>query len=203
MSEPEPALNSRADKPSHSLLWRLFRPYDIGFYLMIILSWVGIIYSSADLAASRWYWHWLVPGFGVISVLTRWHKTAPIFKTRSLLILHEVLYWGGILILTYLIYTLASPNNAWIDLFDERQVSFLISFILATGTYLAGLDHDWRLCVVAAFILSGGLVNVVFSNLAPLLVWIGLGIVVVYFLWTWFSHQYSHRQDEKTLPTET
>jgi hypothetical protein len=178
----------------------MFRPQDIGFYLMIILSWIGIVYSSADLAASHWYWHWLVPGFGVISLTTKWNKIEPDFKARSSLVLHEILYWGGVLSLTYLIYFLSSPANQWINLFNERQVSFLISFILATSTYLAGLYQDWRLCVVAGFILSGGLVNVVFSNLAPLLVWFGLGIIVIYFLWTWWFH--NRRQDGKTFPTE-
>jgi hypothetical protein len=178
----------------------MLRPQDIGFYLMIILSWIGIIYSSADLADSRWYWHWLVPSFGVISTLIRWHKIEPVFKARLLLVLHEVLYWGGILSLTYLIYALASPNNNWIDLFNQEQASFLISFTLATGTYLVGLDHDWRFCVVAVFILGSGLINVVFTNLAPSLAWIGLVIVILYLLWTWWHSRWQHR---KTLPAET
>lgn len=194
MSEFESTLEVMPVESKRSL-WRwLFRPMDIGFYLMIILSWIGILYSTSDLEGSRWYWHWLVPGFGAICIFTRWNETGPNAKARVLLVLHEILYWGGVLSLTYLVYALSLPANDWIDLFDVRQVSFLIALILATSTYLAGLNHDWRLCVVAAFILIGGIINVAFSNLAPLLVWVGLGIVVIYFAWAWLYGRWQNRK---------
>lgn len=192
MLELEPTQESNATETPPSLWRRLFRIQDIGFYLMIILSWIGILYSTSDLAGSRWYWHWLIPGFGAICILTRWSNTEATSKARSWLVLREVLYWGGVLALTYLIYALSSPTNDWMDLFDVRQVGFLVSFILALSTYLASLDHDWRLAIVAAFILIGGLSNVAFSNLAPLLVWVGLGIIAIYFVWTWLRSRWAH-----------
>lgn len=180
-------------------LWRsLLRPKDIGFYLMIVLSWIGILYSTSNMAGGRWYWHWLIPSFGAICIFIRWNKTETTVKARVLLVLHEVLYWGGVLTLMYLIYALSSPDNGWVNLFDLRQVSFLAGFILATSTYLAGLNRDWRLCVVAAFILAGGLINVAFSNLAPTVVWGGLSIIVAYIVWAWLHSKWRNR---KTLPT--
>ncbi|MCB1920159.1 MAG: hypothetical protein KDJ28_09305 [Candidatus Competibacteraceae bacterium] len=200
MSEFESTLELTLVEPKHHSLWRrLLRPKDIGFYLMILLSWVGIIYSTSSLEGSRWYWHWLIPGFGVICIFTRWNKTEKTFKARALLVLHEILYWGGVLGLTSLIYAVSSPANSWIDLFDIRQLSFLVAFILATSTYLAGLNRDWRLCVVAAFILTGGLANVAFSNMAPTLIWGSFAVIVTYIVWAWLHSIWRSR---KTLPTD-
>ncbi|MCB1823102.1 MAG: hypothetical protein KDJ54_00325 [Candidatus Competibacteraceae bacterium] len=194
MLEREPTLDSKPFATQSSPWRRLLRPKDIGFYLMIALSWIGLIYSTYDLTSSRWYWHWLIPGFGIICISIEWHNVAPTLKARSVLVLRQVLYWGGVLALAYLIYALSSSNNALIDLFDVRQASFLLTFTLAISTYLAGLHHDWRLCVVAAFILSGGLVNVAFSNLAPMLIWVGLGIIVTYVVWTWAYGRWRRRK---------
>lgn len=202
MSEPECALDAELAEIRLPLWRRLFRLKDVSFYLMIGLTWAGILYSASDQINSRWYWHWLIPGFGIISLLLKWRQTEPTVQARARLVLHEALYWGGVLGLVYLLYALASPTNDWLDLFDERQVSFLAAFLLAASTYLAGLNHDWRLCVVGAFILIGGVINVAFSNLAPLLVWIGLGIVALYFVWTWLYHRWRRGEAVKTVKTQ-
>ena len=43
MSEPELAQVPEPAETQPSLLRRLFRPKDIGFYLMIVLAWIGTI----------------------------------------------------------------------------------------------------------------------------------------------------------------
>jgi cytochrome oxidase assembly protein ShyY1 len=35
---------------------------------------------------------------------------------------------------------------------------------------------------------------VAFSNLAPLLAWIGLGVVVAYFVWVWAYNRWQERK---------
>lgn len=58
--------------PRPSWLRRLFRPYDIGFYLMVILAWIANVYTSYDLGNSQRIWRWLIPIFGVICIYTQW-----------------------------------------------------------------------------------------------------------------------------------
>jgi uncharacterized membrane protein YedE/YeeE len=72
-------------------------------------------------------------------------------------------------------------------------------FTLTLSTFLAGVYFDWRLCVVAVFIIMGGILNVTLSNVAPLLVWLGLGVVIVYFIGVWV---YNRWQERKAAPTE-
>lgn len=195
--ELTPAPAPAPTKPS--LLRRLFRPKDIGFYLMIVLAWIGAVYTTYDLDTSRWYWHWLIPIFGLICIITQWNNVEPTLQGRLKLVLRQVLHWGAALALAFLLYMVSAGHNNIIDLIDDRQGSFMMTYTIALSAFLAGVYYDWRLCVVAVFILMGGIVNVAFSNLAPLLAWIGFGVVVVYFVGVW---GYNRWQERKTRSTD-
>ncbi len=78
-----------------SLLRRLFRAKDIGFYLMIVLAWIGAVYTTYDLDTSRWYWHWLIPIFGAICIITQWNNVEPTLKARLLLVVRQDPALGG------------------------------------------------------------------------------------------------------------
>ncbi len=184
---PEPAA-------ARSSLWRrLLTPSNIGFYLMIVLAWVGAIYASSSVENSRWYWQWLIPIFGLICIGTQWSNVEPTLKVRSLMVLRQILHWGVVLLMSRLVF-MASGEFSSIDALDDRQASFVLLFTLTLSTFLAGVYFDWRLCVVAAFLIASAILNVVLSNTAPLLVWIGIGIVLIYFVWDWW---YSRRRERK------
>ena len=199
MSEPEltPAPAPAPAKPS--LLRRLFRPRDIGFYLMIVLAWIGAVYTTYDLDTSRWYWHALIPIFCLICILTQWNNVEPTLKSRLSLVVRQVLHWGAVGALAVLLYMLSAGHNNIVDLIDDRQGSFMMTYTIAMSAFLAGIYYDWRLCVVAVFILTGGLINVAFSNLAPLLMWMGFGVAIVYFVGVW---GYNRWQEWKARRTE-
>ena len=100
--ELTPEIAPASAKPS---LWRrLFRAKDIGFYLMIVLAWIGAVYTTYDLDTSRWYWHWLIPIFGLICIVTEWNNVEPTPKARLMLIVHQVLHWGAALVLVRLAF---------------------------------------------------------------------------------------------------
>jgi len=198
---PELQLTPTEPAPTQtSLLGQLFRPKDIGFYLMIVLAWIGSIYTTYDLASSRWYWHWLIPIFGLICIVTQWNNVEPTLKSRLLLVMRQVLHWGAVLALAFLLYALSAGHNNIIDLIDDRQGGFIITLVIALSAYLAGIYYDWRLCVVAAFILTGGIINVAFSNLAPLLIWIGLGVTIAYFVGVWIYNRWQERKAAQASP---
>lgn len=198
---PELELTLTEPAPVKPSLWRrLFRPKDIGFYLMIVLAWIGAVYTTYDLNTSRWYWHWLIPIFALICIITQWNNVEPTPKARLLLIARQVLHWGAVLALAFLLYAVSAGHNNIIDLIDDRQGSFMMTYTIALSTFLAGIYYDWRLCVVALFILTGGIVNVAFSNLAPLMAWIGLGVVIVYFVGAWIYNRWQERKAAQTSP---
>ncbi|MFZ1642120.1 MAG: hypothetical protein WAV07_11990 [Candidatus Contendobacter sp.] len=198
---PELELTPTEPAPTQtSLLRRLFRAKDIGFYLMIVLSWIGTVYATYDLVSSRWYWHWLIPIFGLICIVTQWNNIEPTLKARLMLVMRQILHWGAVLALAFLLYALSAGHNNIIDLIDDRQGGFIITLVIALSTYLAGIYYDWRLCVVAIFILTGGIINVAFSNLAPLLIWIGLGVTIAYFVGVWIYNRWQERKAAQANP---
>ena len=74
------------------------------------------------------------------------------------------------------------------------------TYTIALCTFLAGIYYDWRLCVVAIFIIMGGIANVALSNTAPLLMWMGFGVVTVYLVGLWI---YNRWQEQKTSQPES
>ncbi|MDG4595278.1 MAG: hypothetical protein P9F75_06235 [Candidatus Contendobacter sp.] len=198
---PELELTPTEPAPTQtSLLRRLFRPKDIGFYLMIVLAWIGAVYTTYDLDTSRWYWHWLIPAFGLICILTQWNNVGPTLKARLSLVGHQVLHWGAVSAMAVLLYMLSEGHNNIYDLIDDRQGSFMMTYTIALSTFLAGIYYDWRLCVVAVFIIMGGIANVALSNTAPLLMWMGFGVVTVYLVGLWIYNRWQERKAARVSP---
>ena len=186
-----------AAPPRPSLLRRLFRLKDIGFYLMIALAWAGAAYTDADAQGSRWYWHGLIPVFGLICIITQWPYVEPTVKARAMLVLRQILHWGGLLLLMQLVFV--ATTDGFMDALDDRQASFLLMLNVTLTTFLAGLYFNWRLCVVALFLGIGAVFMVVMQNIAPILVYAGITAIAVYLLWSWW---YTRWQTRRTDPAE-
>ena len=179
-----------------SLLRRLFSLRDIGFYIMIALAWIGAIYTTFSVESSRWYWQWLIPIFGVICIITQWNNVEPTLKARLLMAGRQVLHWGVVLLMVQLIFMASGPDK-YLDALDDRQASFILIFSMSLCTFLAGIYFDWRLCVVAIFLIMSAILNVVLSNVAPLLVWIiGIGTIIAYFIWAWW---HGRQQEQRAV----
>ncbi len=180
----------------HSLLWRIFRPRDIGFYLMILLAWVGAAYTETDAQSSRWYWQGLIPIFGLICIATQWHNVEPTAKARALLVGRQILHWGTLLLLMQVVFM--ATTQGFMNALDDRQASFLLMINVTLSTFLAGIYFDWRLCVVAIFLGAGAIFMIMVQNLIPILVYAGVGVIIAYLAWTWM---YSHWQARRSQPS--
>ena len=142
----------------------------------------------------------MISGLANLCLLyTSWNNVEPTLKSRLSLVVRQVLHWGAVGALAVLLYMLSAGHNNIVDLIDDRQGSFMMTYTIAMSAFLAGIYYDWRLCVVAVFILTGGLINVAFSNLAPLLMWMGFGVAIVYFVGVW---GYNRWQEWKARRTE-
>ena len=194
--EPTPA--DPPASPPLSLLRRLFRPVDIGFLLMIALAWIGAVYTTFNVESSRWYWQWLIPIFGLICIITQWYHVESTLKTRTIMVARQLLHWGVVLLMTFLVF-MASGQNAYIDTLDDRQASFVLMYTLTLSTFLAGIYFDWRLCVVAVFLIISAIVNVLLSNTAPLLVWMGGMVIAAYLLGDWWYNRWLAQRAQSRL----
>ena len=166
---------------------------------MILLAWIGAIYTTFSVEQSRWYWQWLIPVFGLICIATQWNNVGPTLKGRGLMVLRQVLHWGVVLLMSKLIF-IASGQVSSIDALDDRDASLVLMFTVALSTFLAGVYFDWRLCVVAVFLIASAILNVALSNTAPLLVWIGIGVIVVYFIGDWWYSRFRERRTALHTP---
>ncbi|QQS53218.1 MAG: hypothetical protein IPM89_09860 [Candidatus Competibacteraceae bacterium] len=176
----------------HSLLRQIFRPRDIGFYLMILLAWVGAAYTQADAQSSRWYWQGLIPIFGLICIATQWRNVEPTAKARALLVGRQILHWGVLLLLARLVFIAAAQG--FMNTLDDRQASFLLMLNVTLSTFLAGIYFDWRLCVVAIFLGAGAIFMIMVQNIIPILVYAGIGFIVVYLVWSWLYNHWRARR---------
>jgi hypothetical protein len=184
-----------AAPPRSSLLRRLFRLKDVGFYLMIALAWFGAAYTDADAQGSRWYWHGLIPVFGLICIITQWPYVESTMKARALLILRQILHWGGLLLLMQLVFV--ATSQGFMDTLDDRQASFLLMLNVTLTTFLAGIYFNWRLCIVALFLGIGAVFMVLMQNMAPMLVYAGIVAIAVYLLWSWLhARRQARRADQ-------
>jgi MFS family permease len=181
-----------------SLLRRLFRPKDIGFYLMILLAWTGAVYTTYDAQGSRWYWQWLIPIFGLICIVTEWPHVAPTPKARALLVARQILHWGVVLLMLQLIFI--ASNQGFMDTLNDRQASFLLMLTVTLSTFLAGIYFDWRLCVVAIFLGASAIFMVIVQNIAPALVLIGIVVIIAYFAWAWWYNRSQERKAAQVSP---
>ncbi|MCB1824251.1 MAG: hypothetical protein KDJ54_06560 [Candidatus Competibacteraceae bacterium] len=179
----------------HSLLRQIFRPRDIGFYLMILLSWIGAAYTEANAQNSRWYWHYLIPVFGLICIATQWNHVEPTVKARALLIARQILHWGTLLLLMQVVFM--ATTQGFMSSLDDRQASFLLMLNVTLTTFLAGIYFDWRLCVVAIFLGSGAIFMIMVQNLIPILVYVGIGTIIIYLVWIWLYNRWQARRSPK------
>ncbi len=178
----------------HSLLRQIFRPRDIGFYLMILLSWIGAAYTEADAQSSRWYWYYLIPIFGLICIVTQWRNVEPTAKARALLVIRQILHWGVLLLLMQVIFMAASQG--FMSTLDDRQASFLLMINVTLTTFLAGIYFDWRLCFVAIFLGAGAIFMIMVQNLIPILVYAGIGVIILYLAWSWLYNHWQARRSQ-------
>ncbi len=197
MSELELTPTTEPASAQPSLWRRLFRIKDIGFLLMIVLAWIGAAYTTSDAQGSRWYWHWLIPIFGLICIVTQWNHVEPTLKARSLLVVRQILHWGVVLLMLQFVFV--ASNRSFMDTLDDQQASFLLMLTVTLSTFLAGIYFDWRLCVVAVFLGASAVFMVIVQNIVPALVLVGVVVILAYLLWDWW---YTRRQERQAAQTE-
>ena len=92
-----------------------------------------------------------------------------------------------------------ATTQGFMSSFDDRQASFLLMLNVTLTTFLAGIYFDWRLCVVAIFLGSGAIFMIMVQNLIPILVYAGVGVIIVYLIWIWLYNRWqAHRSPKKS-----
>jgi len=170
-SQPAPAT------PPGKINWRLVGR---GVLLLILLGLCGFGLAAMPFWKQHTldYWLWMVPCFGVLSILlcllsgSRRHDIL-----RWKVLQHQVLQWLGTGAAIYLMFWMINQN-----FFNVEAAGPTVTIIMALSIYLAGITFDGSL-VVIALLLGAMAVGAVYMERVMLVV-LGLAVIlgVAYFL---------------------
>ena len=147
----------------HVRLWLSELPYGI----VLVLTLVGIAYTSLTRRPIALYWELLVPIVALVCVGAGWHA-APDNKARVKLVATQGAHWLAFLVAMNLVF-LPSVQN----MLNADATGLAILLLLALGTFIAGVHMpSWKMCAL-------GLVMACF---VPAIAWLEAATLIVLFV---------------------
>ena len=157
---------------------------ELPFSLVLILTLLGVAYTSFLKQPIMGYWELLTPVIGVVCVGSGW-SSATDKKARLQLILTQALHWAAFLLAMNMIL-LPSVQR----ILNASATGLAVLMLLALGTFTAGVHAlSWQVCLLgiimalcvpaAAWIEASALIIVLIAAAA-----LGIGVV----LW-WHWHE--------------
>jgi len=186
MSTVDPGPATPASVPqtgiTHKLLHLNFWMRELPFSLVLILTTVGVAYTSFSKQAITGYWEILAPLIALVCVGAGW-DSATDSTAKFRLIATQALHWFAFLLVMNM---LLLPGVQRI--FSAQATGLAIFTLLALGTFTAGVQVlSWQVCLLGLIMALGIPAIAWIENSALLLVLVaaaGLGIVGV-FWWHW------------------
>lgn len=116
---------------------------DIPFLLVLVLTAVGVAYTSFSDRPIILYWELLAPMIALVCVGAGWHRAAD-QAARWKLIVTQALHWLAFLVVMNL---LLLPNVE--RLFNASSIGLAIFVLLTLGTFTAGVHVlSWQVCLL-------------------------------------------------------
>jgi len=187
MSTPDSGLVTPSSAPQGGRFAKLLHPNfwirELPFSLVLILTMVGVAYTSFSKQPITGFWEILAPLIALVCVGAGWESAAD-NSARLRLILTQVLHWLAFLVVMNMML-LASVQR----IFNANATGLAIFTLLALGTFTAGVHVlSWQVCLLGlimalgipaiAWIENSALIVVLIAGVA-----IGIGVV----LW-WHFH---------------
>jgi hypothetical protein len=147
MVDPHP-LNPEPEAPRPKQRGFLAREWP--YFLILLLAFFGVAYTSFANTPMTRYWIVLAPFIGLICVISRWSE-ADNREQRVRLIWTQVLHWAAVLLAMQMLFVadIGHMMNA-----DARALAALT--VLALGTFTAGVHvASWRICLVGVVLAMG------------------------------------------------
>lgn len=154
MVDPQPTTPVPEETQSKQ---RTFLAREWPYFLILILAFFGVAYTSFANTPMTKYWIVLAPFIGLVCVITRW-SDAENREERLRLIWTQALHWAAVLLAMQIMFVadVGHMMNA-----DARALAALT--MLALGTFTAGVHvASWRI----------GLVGIVLAMGVPAIAWL-------------------------------
>ena len=160
MADADHAADGKPHATPHVPLWLRELPYAV----VLILTLLGIAYTSLTRQPIALYWELLVPVLAVVCVGAGWHH-APDRKAKVRLVATQTAHWLAFLVGMNLVF-LPSVQN----MLNADATGLAILLLLALGTFIAGVHMlSWKMCAL-------GLVMACF---VPAIAWLEAATLVV------------------------
>jgi hypothetical protein len=193
MSVPETGHTAPASEPHASRFGKLLHPNfwfrELPFGLVLILTMVGVAYTTFSKQPITGYWEILAPLIALVCIGTGW-PSAPDSTARTRLVATQLLHWFAFLLVMN-IMLLPSVQRV----FSASATGLAIFTLLALGTFTAGVHVlSWQVCLLGLIMALGIPAIAWIENSALIFVLIGgvvIGVVVV--IW-WHVHELRARR---------
>jgi hypothetical protein len=170
--------NSEVEKPHRPSFWIR----DIPFFLVLLLTVIGVAYTSFSNRPIILYWELLAPMIGLVCVGAGWHRTTD-SASRWRLIATQGLHWLAFLLVMNLLL-LPSVQR----LFNASAIGLAIFVLLTLGTFTAGVHVlSWQVLLLG-FIMALSIPAIAFIQTSALMVAVvgaAIAIVVAIIWWHW------------------
>jgi Flp pilus assembly protein TadB len=171
----QPALSSNS-RPSS--LW----VRELPFSLVLILTILGVAYTSFSRQPIIGYWEILAPIIGVMCVATGWHNATD-KAARLRLVVTQALHWLAFLAVMNMLL-LPSVQKS----FSTNAMALAIFTLLTLGTFTAGVHvFSWQICLLGLLMALAIPAMAWIENSALIFGLIAVGIlgIIVVFWWLW------------------
>ena len=165
-------------KPRGVSLW----VRELPFTLVLILTVLGVAYTSFSKQPIVGYWEVLAPIIGLVCVAYGWRSANDRFE-RLWLIWTQVLHWLAFLCVMNL---LLLPTVQRI--FSANATGLAVFTLLTLGTFTAGVHvRTWQICLLGLIMAIGIPAIAWIENSALIVLLIAAGILglIVVFWWHW------------------
>jgi hypothetical protein len=176
MSTADPGPAARPSVPQAGTthkFWHLnFWIRELPFSLVLILTMIGVAYTSFSKQPITGFWEILAPLIALVCVGAGWQNATD--KTARLrLILTQVLHWFAFLLVMNMLL-LASVQR----IFNASATGLAIFTLLALGTFTAGVHVlSWQVCLLG-LIMALGIPAIAWIENSALIVVLIAGVVI-------------------------
>ena len=180
--------NAEVEKPRHPSFW----VRDLPFFLVLVLTVIGVAYTSFSNRPIILYWELLAPMIGLVCVGAGWHR-ATNSASRWRLIATQGLHWLAFLLVMNLLL-LPSVQR----LFNASAIGLAIFVLLTLGTFTAGVHVlSWQVLLLG-LIMALSIPAIAFIQTSALIVAViggAIAMVVAVVWWHWRAKRPSSQSD--------
>ena len=152
---------------------------ELPFSLVLVLTLIGVAYTSFSKQPISGFWELLAPLIALVCVASGW-KNATDRQARTQLIGTQILHWIAFLIVMNLMLLPSVQRD-----FSAQATGLAIFTLMALGTFTSGVHVlSWQVCLLG-LVMALGIPAIAWVQNAALLTMLAIGVVVAIAIVLW------------------